>query len=212
MLKLFGTILMIFFWLVIIVVIVIVFVCGEITSSFKNATSGNKRNNDTFNHSYTKQGTNQQARQTNSTIIDAEIVTDSILNKYISDINEINKTVNNDIQNLLNELVVAMQNMNDYILNHRDKEEDIRIMAEYYIPEMIHNLKTYKEMATSNFKSQHEEEIKQSVMEAIKMITDAFNTVLSEFYDDMALNVSASLDALKTKIKLKHSPDNFGKT
>ena len=35
------------------------------------------------------------------------------------------------------------------------------------------------------------------------MITDAFSTVLSEFYDNMALNTSSSLEALKASIKMK---------
>ena len=35
------------------------------------------------------------------------------------------------------------------------------------------------------------------------MITAAFSTVLSEFYDNMALNTSSSLEALKASIKMK---------
>lgn len=96
-----------------------------------------------------------------------------------------------------------MQSMDEYISNHRDKEDDIKMMAEYYIPEMLNHLKTYHEMSVSKFKSKHEEAIKIELMDTIKMITDTFSTVLSEFYDNMALNTSSSLEALKASMKMK---------
>lgn len=140
----------------------------------------------------------------NITVIDAEIVKESLLKPYINDVKSANETNNDDeIKNLLNELIDILQNMDSYIANHRDKEDDIKMMAEYYIPEMLCHLKTYREMSSSKFKSKHEEAIKYELIDTLKMITSAFSTVLSEFYDNMALNTSSSLEALKASIKMK---------
>lgn len=138
------------------------------------------------------------------TVIDAEIIKDSLLKPYIADVKSANKTNNDEeIKNLLNKLTDILQSMDNYIANHRDKEGDIKMMAEYYIPEMLSHLKTYQEMCNSKFKSKHEEAVKYELIDTIKMIIDAFSTVLSEFYDNMALNTSSSLEALKASIKMK---------
>ena len=127
-----------------------------------------------------------------------------LLKPYIADVKSANRTNNDEeIKNLLNELTDILQSMDNYIANHRDKEDDIKMMAEYYIPEMLSHLRTYQEMCSSKFKSKHEEAIKYELIDTIKMITDAFSTVLSEFYDNMALNTSSSLEALKASIKMK---------
>lgn len=138
------------------------------------------------------------------TVIDAEIIKDSLLKPYIADVKSANRTNNDEeIKKLLNELTDILHSMDNYIANHRDKESDIKMMAEYYIPEMLSHLRTYQEMCSSKFKSKHEEAIKYELIDTIKMITDAFSTVLSEFYDNMALNTSSSLEALKASIKMK---------
>lgn len=164
----------------------------EVTSIFK----GGKEKSKPYDY-------RNEQNDENITIIDAEIVKESLLKPYISDIKNANKNNDEEITNLLNNLVDVLQSMDNYIANHRDKEDDIKMMAEYYIPEMLSHLKTYKEMKTSKFKSKHEEPIRLELMDTIKMITDAFSTVLSEFYDNMALNVSSSLEALKASMKMK---------
>lgn len=153
---------------------------------------------------YYGDGFKREQNDENITIIDAEIVKDSLLKPYITDVKKAKQNCSDEeIKKLLDSLIDVIQSMDNYITNHRDKEDDIKIMAEYYIPEMVSHLKTYREMCVSKFKSKHEEAIKIELMDTIKMITDAFSTVLSEFYDNMALNTSSSLEALKASIKMK---------
>lgn len=136
-------------------------------------------------------------------IKNGKIIKDGCLKEYISQIKLISNNYDSEINQLLNDLIDVLQSMDNYLSHHQDKAEDIKIMAKYYIPEMIKHLKTYRHMKTSKFKSSHEEAIRLELIDAIKMIKDAFSTVLSEFYNNVALNVSASLEAIKASIKMK---------
>lgn len=203
--KFLGFSLLLFFGVVAFATILVAGVIRLLSQALKDAVSIFKGDKKSQSKTY-YYGDNFRREQEdeNITVIDAEIVKDSLLKPYIADVKSANKTNNDEeIKNLLNELTDILQSMDSYISNHRDKEDDIKMMAEYYIPEMLNHLKTYQEMCSSKFKSKHEEAIKLELMDTIKMITDAFSTVLSEFYDNMALNTSSSLEALKASIKMK---------
>ena len=45
--------------------------------------------------------------------------------------------------------------------------------------------------------------MKKELIETINIINNVFSTVLSEFYDSMALSVSSCLEAINQSIKLK---------
>ena len=189
--KFLGFSLFLFFGIVAFAALLVAGVIKIVTQALKDAVSIFK-------------GDKKSHEDDSNIVIDVEIVKDSFLKSYISDIKKANKSSNDEeIKNLLSSLIDVLQSMDNYIANHRDKEDDIKIMAEYYIPEMLSHLKTYQEMCSSKFKSKHEEAIKHELIETIKMITAAFSTVLSEFYDNMALNTSSSLEALKASIKMK---------
>ena len=132
----------------------------ELSSIFK----GGKEKSKTYhsNDDYRKEQNDE-----NITIIDAEIVKESLLKPYISDIKNANKNNDEEITNLLNNLVDVLQSMDNYIANHRDKEDDINMMAEYYILEMLNHLKTYQEMKTSYFKSRRPQTTRLLPMETL---------------------------------------------
>lgn len=203
--KFLGFSLLLFFGVVAFATILVAGVIRLLSQALKDAVSIFKGDKKSQSKTY-YYGDNFRREQEDEsiTVIDAEIVKDSLLKPYIADVKSANRANNDEeIKNLLNELTDILQSMDSYISNHRDKEDDIKMMAEYYIPEMLNHLKTYQEMCSSKFKSKHEEAIKLELMDTIKMITDAFSTVLSEFYDNMALNTSSSLEALKASIKMK---------
>ncbi len=203
--KFLGFSLLLFFGLIAFATILVagfIKITGSVLKDVVSVFKGDKKSqNKTY---YYGDNFNREQESENITIIDAEIVKDSLLKPYIADVKHANKTTNDEeIKNLLIELTDILQSMDNYIANHRDKEDDIKMMAEYYIPEMLNHLKTYQEMCSSKFKSKHEDAVKLELIDTIKMITDAFATVLSEFYDNMALNTSSSLEALKASIKMK---------
>lgn len=203
--KFLGFSILLFFGVVAFATILVAGVIKVVSQALKDAVSVFKGDKKTQSKTY-YYGDNFRREQEdeNITVIDAEIIKDSLLKPYIADVKSANRTNNDEeIKNLLNELTDILQSMDNYIANHRDKEDDIKMMAEYYIPEMLSHLRTYQEMCSSKFKSKHEEAIKYELIDTIKMITDAFSTVLSEFYDNMALNTSSSLEALKASIKMK---------
>lgn len=203
--KFLGFSLLLFFGVVAFVTVLVAGVIKIVSQALKDAVSIFKGSKKSQNKTY-YYGDNfkREHEDEDITIIDVEIVKDSLLKPYITDVKSANKTNNDDeIKTLLNELTDILQSMDNYIANHRDKEDDIKMMAEYYIPEMLSHLKTYHEMCSSKFKSRHEEAVRHELIDTIKMIKDAFATVLSEFYDNMALNTSSSLEALKASIKMK---------
>lgn len=203
--KFLGFSLLLFFGVVAFGAVLIAGIIKLVSQAIKDAVSvfngGKKSQSKTY---YYGDNFRREQEDENITVIDAEIVKDSLLKPYIADVKSAGKNNSDEeIKKLLNELTDILQSMDSYIANHRDKEDDIKMMAEYYIPEMLSHLKIYQEMCSSKFKSKHEEAIKHELMDTIKMITDAFSTVLSEFYDNMALNTSSSLEALKASIKMK---------
>lgn len=143
-------------------------------------------------------------RNSNETIVlDAEIVQDSFLDKYIKDIERVRKSYDDEINKELYSLVDVLVNLKKYLNEHREKEEDIKTLCDHYIPEMMEQLKLYKDIAGSNYQSESISDARNDIINTIKLIREAFATILSELYDNVILNISSSLDALKASIKLK---------
>ena len=164
--KFLGFSLLLFFGVVAFGAVLIAGIIKLVSQAIKDAVSvfngGKKSQSKTY---YYGDNFRREQEDENITVIDAEIVKDSLLKPYIADVKSAGKNNSDEeIKKLLNELTDILQSMDSYIANHRDKEE---------------------------------------LMDTIKMITDAFSTVLSEFYDNMALNTSSSLEALKASIKMK---------
>ena len=145
----------------------------------------------------------QENSADNSVIIEGEVVKESVIEKYIKDINQSKIGLDSDVASALSSLTDIMKKMDTYISNHKNNEKDIKVMTEHYIPELLKHIKVFKELSSSSFTNVHKEDIKKELLETISMITNAYSTVLSEFYDSMALSVSSSLEAIKSSIKLK---------
>lgn len=156
------------------------------------------------NNEYYQYSSNQSANKKDKTvIIEGEVVRDTFIQEYIKDINKLKIGLDSDIASSLSSLTNVMKNMDSYIENHKNNEKDVKIMTEHYIPELLKHIKVYKEFSYGSFTSKHHEDIKNELLETINMVTNAYSTVLSEFYNSMALSVSSSLDAIKASIKLK---------
>lgn len=67
----------------------------------------------------------------------------SILYPYIIQTEEMLYSADEELKPHLTNLIFLMNNMNDFICRHRDKEDDIKIMAEYYITGMLKHIKEY---------------------------------------------------------------------
>ncbi len=145
----------------------------------------------------------QENNADNSVIIEGEVVKESVIEKYIKEINQSKIGLDSDVASALSSLTDIMKKMDSYISNHQNNEKDIKVMTEHYIPELLKHIKVFKELSSGSFKSVHNDDIKHELLETISMITNAYSTVLSEFYDSMALSVSSSLEAIKSSIKLK---------
>lgn len=152
---------------------------------------------------YTSESRQSGRKADKTVIIEGEVIRDSFIQEYVKEINKLKIGLDSDIASSLSSLTEVMKNMDSYIENHKNNEKDIQMMTEHYIPELIKHIKVYKEFSSGSFKSNHKADIKQELLETITMITNAYTTVLSEFYDSMALSVSSSLDAIKSSIKLK---------
>ena len=108
-----------------------------------------------------------------------------------------------DIKSKIEELIKVMKNMEQYISQNKRVDADINLFYEYYVPEIIKNTKTYSSLESDVFFNKHSSNMKEDLLEAINMVITAYNTILSECYDNIAMSVSSSLDALKAGLKLK---------
>ncbi|MDE7170205.1 MAG: hypothetical protein K2N67_08410 [Mucispirillum sp.] len=143
-------------------------------------------------------------KRNESVIIEAEVIKDdSVMSDFIKRLKVYSEKCDEDISSSLKSLVKIMGDMEVYLTNHQNKTDDMKILCEYYIPELLSHLETYGELSESGFNKENVAAVKAELLETIRMVTGAFETILSEFYDDMVLNVSASLDALKASIKMK---------
>lgn len=149
------------------------------------------------NESYSSNGNKE------TIIVEAEVVQDSFLDKYIKDIERIRRSYDDEINKELYSLIDVLVNLKKYLAEHREKEDDIKTLCDHYIPEMMEQLKRYKDIAGSSYQSENFKEARSDIINTIKLIREAFSTILSELYDNVILNISTSLDALKASIKLK---------
>lgn len=160
---------------------------------------------------------NNNFNKNNKQIYDAEVVSENISNntnkedKISDNIVKYNNELNNmliickdeDIKHYIKELIDVMDKIEKYVAEHKQLESDINILYDYYIPELLNQLKIYNNMDNEDFHKKHGDNIKNNLIETISMITSAYNTVLSEFYDKLTLSVSSNLEALKLNIKKK---------
>lgn len=127
----------------------------------------------------------------------------SPLLEYIEKIENSKTIKDNDINNALDLLLDALKNIDEYINEHPSKLDDIKTMADYYIIELVNNIKLYAKISEKSRNAVQKEKMKKELIETINIITNAFSTVLSEFYDSLSLSVSSSLQAINHSVKLK---------
>lgn len=156
----------------------------------------NKKNIDNV----TQKNINNQKETTSKNMINSD---KSVLSPYIKQIEECINMSDNEIKTYLADLLSVMNKMNDFICSHRDKEDDINIMAEYYIPEMIKHIKEYYSLKENGLAPSSQAQLKDDLIKTITIIQKAYETVLSEFHESAVLTVSSSLEALKADIKMK---------
>ena len=223
--KFFFFILFFGFAIIVLGIVFTFLLVGSVSNSFRNLFSKNKdnrtlnspfrngryyskkfgKNSSMFGYSYDSSG-NQETSYNNvkddPNIIEAEVIKETFVNEYISKIENANVS-NQEIKEALNRLVIILKDVDAYLVDHADKSNDFKLLCDYYIPEVLNNLDTYSSVAKSSLKTDSVETVKNDLLETINMITEAFKTILQEFYDNMLLNASASLEAIKANIKMK---------
>lgn len=127
----------------------------------------------------------------------------SVLSSYIQELKQIKENLDDDIDNAINLLLDSMKNLDEYIKENTSKSNEIKIMADHYIAELIKNIKIYIKISEKSKNTSQKDKMKKELIETINIINNVFATILSEFYDSMALSVSSSLAAINQSIKLK---------
>lgn len=125
------------------------------------------------------------------------------LDFHIKEIKSLPFDFDSDINSSLNQLIDTLNNLNNYLKEHTSKANEIKVMADYYICELVKNLNIYLQIYKSNKNSIQLGKIKPEIIKTIGIINNAFSIILAEFYDNMALSVSSSLEAVNQSIKLK---------
>lgn len=127
----------------------------------------------------------------------------SVLSSYVQELKQIKENLDDDIDNAINLLLDSMKNLDEYIKENTSKSNEIKIMADHYIAELIKNIKIYIKISEKSKNTSQKDKMKKELIETINIINNVFSTILSEFYDSMALSVSSSLAAINQSIKLK---------
>lgn len=127
----------------------------------------------------------------------------SVLSSYVQELKQIKENLDDDIDNAINLLLDSMKNLDEYIKENTSKSNEIKIMADHYIAELIKNIKIYIKISEKSKNTSQKDKMKKELIETINIINNVFSTILSEFYDSMALSVSSSLEAINQSIKLK---------
>lgn len=127
----------------------------------------------------------------------------SVLSSYMQELKQIKENLDDDIDNAINLLLDSMKNLDEYIKENTSKSNEIKIMADHYIAELIKNIKIYIKISEKSKNTAQKDKMKKELIETINIINNAFATVLSEFYDSVALSVSSCLEAINQSIKLK---------
>lgn len=127
----------------------------------------------------------------------------SVLSSYMQELKQIKENLDDDIDNAINLLLDSMKNLDEYIKENPSKSNEIKIMADHYITELIKNIKIYIKISEKSKNTAQKDKMKKELIETINIINNVFSTILSEFYDSMALSVSSSLEAINQSIKLK---------
>lgn len=127
----------------------------------------------------------------------------SVLSSYMQELKQIKENLDDDIDNAINLLLDSMKNLDEYIKENTSKRNEIKIMADHYIAELIKNIKIYIKISEKSKNTAQKDKMKKELIETINIINNVFSTILSEFYDSMALSVSSSLEAINQSIKLK---------
>lgn len=127
----------------------------------------------------------------------------SVLSSYVQELKQIKENLDDDIDNAINLLLDSMKNLDEYIKENTSKSNEIKIMADHYIAELIKNIKIYIKISEKSKNTAQKDKMKKELIETINIINNVFSTILSEFYDSMALSVSSSLAAINQSIKLK---------
>ncbi len=128
----------------------------------------------------------------------------NIISTYITYIQDtINKSSDNEINEKLNTLKDTITAVRNYLDSNSEHEDDIKLMTEYYVPELLEQITKFINIKSVSFMAKHGYKIKNDILETIDMVDTSFNTILSEIHDGQALSVSASLEALKAGMRMK---------
>ena len=179
-----------------------------------DTANSNKKDNNFANYSHNNEDiidceyedikSNHNENENNYSCDSNKISENSELSKYRKELCIIVDNCRDlDIKSKIEELIKVMKNMEQYISQNKRVDADINLFYEYYVPEIIKNTKTYSSLESDVFFNKHSSNMKEDLLEAINMVITAYNTILSECYDNIALSVSSSLDALKAGLKLK---------
>ncbi len=182
---------------------------GKLSKKFMSLFGSSHFEKKYSNHNYAEYKYDNQFENDNKDNIvdieDFEYIHPNIITKYIKNVSEVKlKCKDTEIKTKLTELLSAMTDMEEYINSNKCKDEDdIKTITEYYLHELIEQLHKYEQIIKLPFKQNNQETIKNDIIEAVDMVTNAYHTILLELYNNDAMTLSSSLEALKAGMKLK---------
>lgn len=150
-----------------------------------------------------KEGKYYSSDREEKVIIDAEAIEETFIEEYISKIKKVSLGSDGQMKEAIENLIIVLSNIDLYLSKHPEKDKDFKELADFYLPEIIDNMITYSEVVDADYNVESKEKLRSSLLETLNLVSNAFSTILNELYDNIALNVSASLEAVKASIRMK---------
>ncbi|MCI6189567.1 MAG: 5-bromo-4-chloroindolyl phosphate hydrolysis family protein, partial [Clostridium sp.] len=119
--------------------------------------------------------------------------------EYISQIQEANNYIRDENMSL--KLTKLEEILREIFKNIKENPENIsyvRKTIEHYLPMTIKLVNSYIELSNKNIQGENIKNAKKEIEESIDLINEAFEALLNDLFEEVAMDISTDISALKT--------------
>ena len=119
--------------------------------------------------------------------------------KFVSEIKVANNEIPGEgISRKLDRLEKVTGKIFDYVENHPEKFHEIKKFTEYFLPTTLKLLEAYKKLDYQPVQGENISKAKAEIEETMDTINLAFENLLDDLFQDMAMDISTDISVLET--------------
>lgn len=121
--------------------------------------------------------------------------------RYIDQIKDANEALpGEEISNKLWRLETVTSEIFRHVAQHPDKQPEIRRLMQYHLPTTVKLVDTYRRLDLQPIHSENITNIKKEILQGLDAVNNAFEQLLNNLFEDVALDVSSDISVLKTML------------